>query len=374
MASSPIRFGDFSLDRSEAVLRCGEVAVPLQPRCFDLLAFLAAHPGQLVTRDRLFAEVWPDVTVGDEALTQAVKELRKALGDDAASPRFIETVPRRGYRFIATPVPGQPPLPQAGAAGREATAEGMSKAEPEAERLAHSPAPATASASWTALALAGTLGGGLAGLAGGILYGLVAGLGNDSALAILLVMASITTLVGMLGALGLTLGMIGASRIAGRPFLFSAVGAAIGGFLVADLFHLLATGTFSFLLGRPHDDFAGGIEGLILGAGVALGASAGGAPQGWRRPILGAGLGGAIGGFLISLLGGKLMAASLGALARRFHGSQLDLGLFGRLSGEHGLSPLLQALVAAGEGLLLGSCLTAALLWRLGRRNARNQA
>ena len=62
---------------------------------------LVGEAGKLVTKDRFLDEVWRGVPVTDEALTQCIKTLRRQLGDDAASPRFIETVPKHGYRFIA---------------------------------------------------------------------------------------------------------------------------------------------------------------------------------------------------------------------------------------------------------------------------------
>ncbi|MBB3764981.1 winged helix-turn-helix domain-containing protein [Sphingomicrobium lutaoense] len=333
MTAQLIRFDPFTLDLREQQLLRGDEPVPLQPRPFDLLALLAAHPGRLFAKDELFERVWPGVIVGDEALTQAIKEVRKALGDDAAAPRFIETVPKRGYRFIA----------KVDAAGGDSG--------PTANLLAP--------------VLAGTAGGAVAGLVGGLVYGLIAGLGNDAAMPILFVMTILTMLLAALGALGVSAGMALASRVMRQPFLFSAVGGAIGGFIVGDLFHLIASGSFSLFFGSPHDQFTGGLEGLILGAMVAMGARAGGGPEArWPRPAIGGAIGGAGAGILIALLGGKLMAASLAGLARRFHGSQLDLGLFGRLAGEDGFGPLAQALVAGGEGLLFGGLVTAAILWR----------
>ena len=79
-------FGAFTLDQSARELRRGELRVPLQPRYFDALVLLLCNHGQVVSKDRFFDEVWQQVTVGDEALTQAIKDLRKALGDDASSP------------------------------------------------------------------------------------------------------------------------------------------------------------------------------------------------------------------------------------------------------------------------------------------------
>jgi DNA-binding winged helix-turn-helix (wHTH) protein/tetratricopeptide (TPR) repeat protein len=95
------RFGDFTLDpASFRLLEKGDL-VPLSPKIIDLLLYLVARPSVLVSKDELFKALWPDVAVTDNALTQAVSELRQALGDDASSPLYVQTVSRRGYRFIA---------------------------------------------------------------------------------------------------------------------------------------------------------------------------------------------------------------------------------------------------------------------------------
>lgn len=75
--------------------------VPLSPKAVDLLSLLVMQPGVLFTKDGIFDTLWPDVTVTDNALTQVISELRFALGDKPGAPAFIETVPRRGYRWIA---------------------------------------------------------------------------------------------------------------------------------------------------------------------------------------------------------------------------------------------------------------------------------
>lgn len=76
-------------------------AVALQPRLFDLLAFLLERPGEIVAKQAIMDAVWPDVTVDDNSLNQAVSALRRAVGDRPDEPRFIATVPRRGYQFVA---------------------------------------------------------------------------------------------------------------------------------------------------------------------------------------------------------------------------------------------------------------------------------
>ena len=120
------RFGPFVVDGGAYRLLRDGVNIPLSPKIIDLLLFLAARPSVLVSKDDLFRALWPDVAVTDNALTQAVSELRQALGDDPANPKYVQTVARRGYRFIspvqpivsaattvAAPIrdPSEPPAP-----------------------------------------------------------------------------------------------------------------------------------------------------------------------------------------------------------------------------------------------------------------------
>jgi len=103
------KFGPFIVDGGAyRLIKAGE-NVPLSPKIIDLLLFLAARPSVLVSKDELFKALWPDVAVTDNALTQAVSELRQALGDDAANPTYVQTVARRGYRFISPVEPVAPP-------------------------------------------------------------------------------------------------------------------------------------------------------------------------------------------------------------------------------------------------------------------------
>jgi TolB-like protein/Tfp pilus assembly protein PilF len=78
----------------------GHRNVRLTPKALALLSFIADRPGEVITKEELFCAVWPEVTVGDAALVTCIQELRRALGDDARRPRYIETLHRRGYRFL----------------------------------------------------------------------------------------------------------------------------------------------------------------------------------------------------------------------------------------------------------------------------------
>ncbi|HSA93477.1 MAG TPA: winged helix-turn-helix domain-containing protein, partial [Terriglobales bacterium] len=109
-AESPIviRFGVYSADLRAGELRKNGAKVKLQEQPFQILTMLLERPGEVVTREELRKRLWPADTFVDfdHSLNTAVKKLREALGDDADNPRFVETLPRRGYRFIA-PVGGR---------------------------------------------------------------------------------------------------------------------------------------------------------------------------------------------------------------------------------------------------------------------------
>jgi DNA-binding winged helix-turn-helix (wHTH) protein len=97
----------FELDRSGAELRRQGVPVRLAPQPLKLLLLLASRPGQIVTREEIRKELWSADTFVDfeQGVNFSIKQVREALGDEAEQPRFIQTVPKRGYRFIA-PVEG----------------------------------------------------------------------------------------------------------------------------------------------------------------------------------------------------------------------------------------------------------------------------
>src|SRR5215217_5602516 len=95
-------FGPYQLDPCKRILTREGEGVALTPKATDILIVLVKHAGQLVEKDELLKEVWPDTFVEEANLTQNIFTLRKALGDDRSGPKYIETVARRGYRFLAT--------------------------------------------------------------------------------------------------------------------------------------------------------------------------------------------------------------------------------------------------------------------------------
>src|SRR5262249_28579877 len=123
MSSLQWRFADFRLDPANACLWRGTQPIALTPKAFDVLQYLVTHPDRLVTKDTLLDAVWPETAISEAVLRIAIGELRRTLGDTAQAPRFIATMHRRGYRFVA-PVaeytaevpgpasPGPPAVPQ----------------------------------------------------------------------------------------------------------------------------------------------------------------------------------------------------------------------------------------------------------------------
>jgi DNA-binding winged helix-turn-helix (wHTH) protein/tetratricopeptide (TPR) repeat protein len=95
------RFDDFELDTDAHALRRGGQLLPLQPKVLDVLRYLIEHPGRLVTKTELLEQLWPGEQVGDAALSWSVSHIRRALGQERSSGGPIETVHRRGYRFVA---------------------------------------------------------------------------------------------------------------------------------------------------------------------------------------------------------------------------------------------------------------------------------
>src|SRR5688572_31412319 len=96
-----------------AALR-GGVAIPLEPKAFDVLIHLIEHRDRVVTKEELLDAVWPGTFVTPNVLTRAVAQIRKALGDESQDARLIETIAKRGYRFIppVTVVPAGEPAPE----------------------------------------------------------------------------------------------------------------------------------------------------------------------------------------------------------------------------------------------------------------------
>ena len=147
-------FGEFVLQRSQQRLLRGDGSpVELTPRVYATLLLLVENAGELIEKDRLVEQVWPGLVVGDNSLSQVIARLRRLLRDEAQESRFIQTVPRKGFRFIAPVTPLDPPRPTAPAAPDEAAPPflGANLAAADAPRVeAASPALHSAAAGSTA--------------------------------------------------------------------------------------------------------------------------------------------------------------------------------------------------------------------------------
>lgn len=341
------RFAEFELDPGNRRLSRDGAPVGLNARYLDALLLLASERGRLVSKERFLEEVWRGIPVTDEALTQCIRTLRRQLGDDAASPRFIETVPKHGYRFLA---------------------------EVEVSSAGGGPSPAPAESAWprrsrvVALGAAGAAGGGIAGLTGGLLYGfggvstpMQPGVG---ALSVLLVVTAVCVVVGAIGGAGVGLGLAAAADGERPAWYRSVLGGALGGLLTGAVVKLLGVDTLNLLFGHAPSGITGAAEGLVLGGVVGFGAWLGWR-QGRPRLRLGSGLAalaGGLAGVAIALAGGRLMAGSLDLLARTFPQSRLRLDPVGALFGELGFGPVSQVVTAGLEGALFGGCVVGAMI------------
>src|SRR5262245_3656484 len=123
-AQKILKFGRFELDPNAASCRADGRQLPLRPKSFDVLLYLASHPGRVVSKDELIEALWPGVFVTDNSLVQCISDIRAVLGDEAQT--IVKTVARRGYLFAAPVVEVEPAAP------------------PEPAREAASPAPVAA--------------------------------------------------------------------------------------------------------------------------------------------------------------------------------------------------------------------------------------
>lgn len=364
MTPGSFRFGDFAFDPGERLLTRGAERLDLGSRYLDALSLLLHERGRLVTKDRFMDEVWQGVPVTDEALTQCIRALRRQLGDDAVRPRFIETVPKHGYRFIA-----------------EAEWAGTDGAAPAA--LAASAAPGAPAAplhiDWRLVLRTGGLaglGGALAGVGGGLLYGLAASspspAGGIGAISVLLVLVALNVVIGLTAGLGVGGGIAAAGLVPSDKWQWRTAGGMVGGFAIGGIAKLLGLDAFALLFGRSPIGMTGPAEGALLGAALGLAA--------WiahdrRLGVGGAaavgGLGGGAAGLLVPLLGGHLLGGSLNILVSRFPDARFRLDAIGALVGEEGFGRVSEALTATIEGGLFGACVAGALA--LARKSARGQ-
>ena len=338
MAPESVRFGEFTLLPGECLLIRGSERTALNGRYLDALVLLLREPGRLIPKERFMDEVWRGVPVTDEALTQCIRTLRRQLGDDATRPHFIQTVPRRGYRFIADVHWGAD------------EASSPSVLQPTTDR--YDPHAVLRTAGFAGL------GGMVAGAGGGMFYGLAASpAGGIGALSMLLVLVVLVAALGFLGGLGVGAGIAAASLISNDKWQWSTAGGMFGGLAIGGMARLLGLDGFALLFGRAPAHMTGAAEGVLLGAALGFGAwlAARRAPGLRGGAVIGTVAGGGA-GLLVALTGGHLLGGSLASWARDFPDARFRLGSIGALLGEDGFGSLSEIVTATLEGALFGLC------------------
>ena len=330
--SDSVHFGDFQLDLADRQLRRGGTPVDLGSRYFDALALLVANAGSLVSKTRFMDEVWRGIPVTDEALTQCIRTLRRALGDDAGNPRYIQTVPKHGYRFLAEVAVEDAP-----------------------DSAAHKSSIAGR------VAGACTLSGALAGVLGGAFYGALAGTGGG---ATIVVLAALVGALGTLAGAAIGLGMAAAIAWRGRADPAVIAGAVTGGVVAGALGSTLGRDGIGLLTGEALGRVTGIYEGLVLGAAAGLAGwlvlrdEASSAPR--LAPV--AMVLGLMAGILVDIGGGRLLGGSLYALQRSLGDTQLRLESIGTLFGESTFGPTAHLASATGEGAVFVLAIATGLL------------
>jgi len=369
------RFTDFTLSTRKRLLIRGGQPLPLIPRYLDLLIFLVERRRDAVHRREIFDRVWSDVIVSDSALSQAIRTLRRTLGDDPREPRFIRTVSRHGYQFMCPDVieePDEDVAAPARIADEDLSTEaGTAKAE---ARNAREETKQKVGASLSALttgaarACAGAaIAGAAAGIAGGLLLSAVSG--NAAPLAIVPVLAVVGAGAGAAGGLGVGGGLAFAessSRLRNAAGL--TIGAAAGGAAVGTTVQWLMRSSLAALFGLGLS-IGGALEGLVIGAAAGAGyeiarrhtgtpprgsGTSGSAARSRRRRAAVTAAFCAAGALALGWAGRPLVGGTLHLIAREASGSQISLAPLGRLIGEPDFGPISQALIAAWEGGIFG--------------------
>jgi DNA-binding winged helix-turn-helix (wHTH) protein len=422
------RFSEFMLcPRRRILVREGR-EVPLIPRYFDLLLLLIERRREAVHRREIFERVWTDAIVSESALSQAVRTIRRALGDDSREPRFIRTVSRHGYRFVFPDVieeedDAAPPAERSAASALTAAPATGLLATPDALHAGYglpssaaAPSPSAeavrtlddavgddllpvglrgaarlAANRWTGGAAGGALAGIFAGAVGGLI--LAAAPGSFAPIAIAPVLAVIGGGCGALGGAGVGAGLTlaeaalrshsqrsegseGSERVersqAQRALALIFCG-ALGGGLVGAAVQWLTRWGLAALVGLQLQ-VGGGLEGLVIGSGAGLGfaiATRGvddgrTAARGGRRALAACIIAICCGlaGLAVILAGRPLAGGTIHVIADAADGSRATLAPLGRLIGEPDFGPLSSAILAFGEAAVFGIGLAYGLIRR----------
>lgn len=352
------RFDEFTLSPGRRVLVRDGRALPLIPRYFDLLVFLVERRREAVHRQEIFDRVWRDVIVSDSALSQAIRTLRKTLGDDTREPRFIRTVSRHGYQFVFDVVEEE---------DREESLAETPIAELVASRLEQ--AARLTPARWADAAMGGAAAGLIAGAAGGLLLTMAPA--SSAPVDVIPVLAVVGGVCGAIGGTGVGAGLsVGEASTRSKRTAALIVGAAAGGAVVGTTAQWIARWSLAALFGVTLE-VGGGLEGLVVGAAAGLGYAVAAAPRPGsgqaatrlQAAAIMAMLCGA-GALALTSAGRPLVGGTLHALARETRGSQITLTPLARMLGEPDFGPVTQALIGTGEGAMFGLGLAFGLLRR----------
>ncbi len=382
------RFSEFILSPQQRRLVRDGQEVPLIPRYFDLLLLLIERRHEAVHRQEIFDRVWTDAIVSESALSQAVRTIRRTLGDDSREPRFIRTVSRHGYRFVFPDVIEEaeegarsvdaraigpnaadpPPMVTATADARadavtsstEREADTAVVAMDDDERSPWRRAVQAAATGWPHAAVGGALAGLVAGGGGGMI--LAAAPGSSAPLPIAPVLAAVAALAGAAGGAGVGAGLAAGDSLAiSRRVPALTIAAAIGGGVVGLTVQWLARWGLSALVGLDLD-VGGGLEGIVIGAGAGFGfaiatrrTSAGAVVARGERlhaALVTAAIC-ALAGLVLTVAGRPLAGGTIHAVAAA-EGARATLEPLGRLIGEPGFGPLSRAIAACGECAAFG--------------------
>lgn len=379
------RFSQFTLSPQQRLLLRDGREEPLIPRYFDLLLLLVERRHEAVHRQEIFDRVWADAIVSESALSQAIRTIRRTLGDDSKEPRFIRTVSRHGYRFVFPDVieeaddEARPAAPPASLVAAERgsialePARQVAEASPDVDVSAVRRAARAAATGWPRAAV----GGALAGIAAGGLGGLILALapGSRAPLAIAPVLAVVAGVAGAVGGTGVGAGLAFADAAArSRRVLALTAGAALGGGLVGFTVQWLTRWGLAALVGIDLQ-IGGGLEGVAIGAGSGLGfalATSRRASDGFvqaradrrlRAALITAAACG-FAGLALTFAGRPLAGGTIHAIASAAEGSSATLAPLGRLIGEPDFGPLSRAIAGVGECAAFGFGLACGLLPR----------
>ena len=335
------RFSEFTLSPQRRLIVRDGREVPLIPRYFDLLVLLIERRHEAVHRREIFERVWTDANVSDSALSQAVRTIRRTLGDDPSEPRFIRTVSRHGYQFVLDVIEEEDAAPPNEAALGVAEAALGATATLDAQ-VAHP--------HW----IGGATGGGLAGLAAGGLGGLIlaAAPGSAATIAIAPVLAVIGGVCGALGGGGVGAGLALAEPHAQTQRVAAlAAGGALGGGIAGVAVQWIARWGLAALVGVDVE-VGGGLEGVVIGGAAGMGYALATAHR--LRSALLTGVLCGLAGLALALAGSPLVGGTIHAIADAVEGSRATLAPLGRLIGEPDFGPVSRAILAFGEAATFG--------------------